>query len=277
MMNSNSNNHEVKILKELDEAATHLRSKGSYVEALSCMERGLIMRQRLYGLDSDELLKSCEAVAEVCNELAISYLQQGNMTQVLQLLKKAKILTRKYPRGRAVTLNNLACYYRKLGNLHTALVHLEKALKIEECLGGGKGNGNIADTHLNLCAVLSQLGRHEVALAHAKSGVNLIKNELFGALNDTEEVANEGNNVKESLINGPRGDRMAVLVIAYHNLGAEQEFLSQKEASLHSFCKGVEVAIRYLDADHEIVGIIQNSAAAARKALRTRVKSSQQQ
>ncbi len=177
-----------------------------------------------------------------------------------------------------MTLNNLACYYRKLGNLHTALVHLEKALKIEECLGGGKGNGNIADTHLNLCAVLSQLGRHEViiisitqskrhlcyvpflfpgpiqltwptakvALAHAKSGVNLIKNELFGALNDTEEVANEGNNVKESLINGPRGDRMAVLVIAYHNLGAEQEFLSQKEASLHSFCKGVEVAIRYV-------------------------------
>ncbi len=59
-------------------------------------------------------------------------------------------------------------------------------------------------------------------------------------------MANEGNNDTESLINGPREDRMAVLVIAYHNLGTEQEFLSQKEASLQSFCKGVEIANRYV-------------------------------
>ncbi len=69
-----------------------------------------------------------------------------------------------------MTLNNLACYYRKRGNLRTALQHLEKALKIEECLGGGSsGNGNIAGTHLNLCAVLSQLGRHEVMTSASQS------------------------------------------------------------------------------------------------------------
>ncbi len=84
----------------------------------------------------------------------------------------------------------------------------------------------------------------KVAFAHAKSGVNLLKNELFGAQNDTK-VAKEGSNVKESIMNHPREDRIAVLVIAYHNLGTEQEFLSQKEASLQSFCKGVETANRY--------------------------------
>ncbi len=61
-----------------------------------------------------------------------------------------------------MTLNNLACYYRKLGNLRTALMYLEKTLKIEERLGNGNGSGNIADTHLNMCAILSHLGQHEV-------------------------------------------------------------------------------------------------------------------
>ncbi len=85
----------------------------------------------------------------------------------------------------------------------------------------------------------------KVALAHAKNGVNLIKNELFGTLDDTE-VGNEENNKDVVKINGSRSDRVAMLVIAYHNLGTEQQYLSQKEASLQSFCKGVKIANRYV-------------------------------
>ncbi len=74
-----------------------------------------------------------------------------------------------------------------------------------------------------------------------------MENELFGSQNDTEEgvMMKEGNNVKGSSINDPREDRIAVIVIAYYNLGVEQEFLNRKEASLQSFCKGVEIANRY--------------------------------
>ena len=50
---------------------------------------------------------------------------------VLELLKKAEILTERDDGGRAVTCNNLACYYRRQGKLHAALNYLQKALRIE--------------------------------------------------------------------------------------------------------------------------------------------------
>jgi hypothetical protein len=37
-----------------------------------------------------------------------------------------------------------------------------------------------ADTFLNLCAVLSQLGRHSAALEHGQSALILLQEELFG-------------------------------------------------------------------------------------------------
>ncbi len=40
--------------------------------------------------------------------------------------------------------------------VHSALKFLEKALAVESGLGGVQ---TMSDTHLNLCAVLSQLGR----------------------------------------------------------------------------------------------------------------------
>ena len=36
-----------------------------------------------------------------------------------------------------------------------------------------------ADTHLNACAVLSQLGRHSAALEHAQGALILLQEELF--------------------------------------------------------------------------------------------------
>ena len=72
----------------------------------------------------------------MCNLLAMTYLQQGGCLRrvvfhcntvesndsvvfkedfgmVLELLKKAEILTERDDAGRAVTFNNLACYYRR--------------------------------------------------------------------------------------------------------------------------------------------------------------------
>ena len=70
----------------------------------------------------------------MCNLLAMTYLQQEDFAMVLELLKKAEILTERDNAGRAVTFNNLACYYRRQGKLHAALQYLQKALKIENKL-----------------------------------------------------------------------------------------------------------------------------------------------
>ena len=65
-----------------------------------------------------------------------------------------------------MTYNNLACYYRQLNQPRTSLIFLEKALEIAT-KNLGPATAAKADTHLNMCAVLSQLGRHEYAMMNA--------------------------------------------------------------------------------------------------------------
>lgn len=103
-----------------------------------------------------------------------------------------------------------------------------------------------ADTHLNTCAVLSQIGRHQGALEHAQSALILLQEEVFGGGGAMGgggggEGGGDGGNQP------PRADRIAVLAIAYHNMGVEQEFLKKFEHSLQSYRKGVEVrALTYI-------------------------------
>ena len=152
-----SENAELLALQRIDDTCVKLQEQGKYLEALECMERGLVLRQHFFGADSDEVWRACKTVGEMCNLLAMTYLQQEDFGMVLELLKKAEILTERDEAGRAVTYNNLACYYRRQGKLHAALSYLQKALRIESRL---EHVDNPADTHLNMCAVLSQLGRH---------------------------------------------------------------------------------------------------------------------
>ena len=92
------------------------------------MERGLVLRQHFFGADSEEVWTACKTVGEMCNLLAMTYLQQEDYNLVLELLKKAEILTEKDAGARAATFNNFACYYRRQGKLHAALQYLQKVM-----------------------------------------------------------------------------------------------------------------------------------------------------
>ncbi|OQR97079.1 hypothetical protein ACHHYP_12722 [Achlya hypogyna] len=241
---------ELLALARLDAQCTALQEEGNYTQALECMEKGLVLRQHFFGSDSDEVRGACRTVGDLCNLLAMTYLQQENFSVVLELLKKAEILTEAHPAGRAVTLNNLACYHRRLGHLQKALNYLTEALSIEAQL---EHVPNRADTHLNMCAVLSQLGRHQGALEQAQAALILLHEELF-ATNQTPL--------------DDRLDRVAVLGIAYHNVGVEQEFLKKPELSIHSYKKGADVAAKYLGETHGIVVTLRNSLVTATRSLR---------
>jgi tetratricopeptide (TPR) repeat protein len=119
-------NVELLALERLDETSAQLQKQGDYLEALECMERGLVLRQYFFGAESDEVWKACKTLGEMCNLLAMTYLQQEDFNMVLELLKKAEILTERDAGGRAATFNNLACYYRRQGKLHAALLYLQK-------------------------------------------------------------------------------------------------------------------------------------------------------
>ena len=75
-------------------------------------------------------------------------------------------------RLRATTLNNLGCLCRRKGKAHAALKHLETALEIESEIDGPLDDP--ASTHLNLCAILSQLRQHKVAAKHARAAIDKI-------------------------------------------------------------------------------------------------------
>ena len=132
----------------------------------------------------------------------------------------------------------------------TPTLLLSQALKIEARLQNVQ---NPADTHINACAVLSQLGRHQTALEHAQQALILLQEELLSPPGSAEAAA------------PPQADRIAVLSIAYHNIGVEQEFLKRFDQSMLSYRKGVEVAERYLGAKHAICITLKNSVIAAKK------------
>ncbi len=250
-------NAELLALQRLDETCAQLQKQGNYLEALECMERGLVLRQHFFGSDSEEVWTACKTVGEMCNLLGMTYLQQEDFNMVLELLKKAEILTERDPPGRAATYNNLACYYRRQGKLHAALQYLQKALKIESRLVNVQ---NPADTHINACAVLSQLGRHQTALEHAQQALILLQEELLTPPGAGAAAA------------PPAADLIAVLAIAYHNIGVEQEFLKRFDQSVLSYRKGVEVAERYLGPKHAICITLKNSLVASKKAAAAQSK-----
>lgn len=101
--------------------------------------------------------------------------------------------------------------------------------------------------------MLSQLNKHELALNHAMSAVILLQEMQLRKRLDPQAVQEE----EEELATGNENskDRTAVLAIAYHNMGVEQEFLRSYPAAILSYKKAVNFAEKNLGAED---GITQN-------------------
>ena len=125
-----------------------------------------------------------------------------------------------------MTYNNMAIYYRKKGHLRNALISLEQALDIESKHEDTEAK---AETHLNTCAVLSKLQYHDLALQHAYQAVMIVQTRLLiDFLPVRPEVVRDDKKAKEKKpiqddyeLQREFKDRLAVLTIAYNNLGVE--------------------------------------------------------
>jgi hypothetical protein len=54
MEDLDQDNAELLALQRIDETCTNFQQNGQYLEALECMERGLVLRQHFFGAGSDE-------------------------------------------------------------------------------------------------------------------------------------------------------------------------------------------------------------------------------
>eukprot|EP00959_Pyramimonas_sp_CCMP1952_P113934 2382515-Pyramimonas_sp.AAC.1 len=170
------------VILALDSALAAARQRGELREAVCCMEEAFVMKLQAYGSDDDRVSSTCGELALGYNTLAMRMVEEGQFDEAYELLKKAEILTeeegslksdfQKRMKLNAITLNNLGCFFKRKGKLQAALHYLNKALAIETQT---KTAENPAGTLLNLCATLSQLGRHAQALTHAEKAIETLQ------------------------------------------------------------------------------------------------------
>merc|ERR1719171_1278236 len=139
-----------------------------------------------------------------CNKDGMDSLRKGEHKAAFEQLKCAEAILLANQREDentnllAVTCNNLGCYYKKVGKLHAALSYLKRALKIEVSLQ--TDDVTVASTHLNVCAILSKLEKHDKAVQHALCALELISKRISAAESEVQS------------------DDYSVLAIAYHNV-----------------------------------------------------------
>eukprot|EP00933_Yihiella_yeosuensis_P032636 TRINITY_DN26249_c0_g1_i1.p1 TRINITY_DN26249_c0_g1~~TRINITY_DN26249_c0_g1_i1.p1 ORF type:complete len:1009 (+),score=203.17 TRINITY_DN26249_c0_g1_i1:70-3096(+) len=184
-----------------------------------------------------------------CNKDGMDFLRKGQYKQAFEQLKYAEAMV-EAKQGQdaltnlmSVTCNNLGCYYKKVGKLHAALSYLRKALKIEVSLQ--TDDVTVAGTHLNVCAILSKLDKHDKAVQHALCALELISN----------RVNSSGNAASQ--------DEHSVLAIAYHNVAVERDYMHQWEEAAAAYQQGHQVARQCLGEQHPLTQTLGKNADAA--------------
>ena len=229
-------------LEELDKMASELKGEGKYMEALDMMEQSLSMRKTKFGENSEEVKKSHRQLCELCNILAAVHLQREDSHEALDLLKHAEVLSAGDPHAQAITYNNLACFYRKINKIKLALKYLRSAMALEQ---------DIPNTHLNLCAVYSQTDKHDQALSHAMQSVIILQENIMDCIETQKEFS----------------DLAPVLVVAYHNMAVELEYLKRNNEALAMYAKAVKFAEEHLPKGH---AVMDNVCSVYQKALKER-------
>ncbi|KAL4175062.1 hypothetical protein KRP22_000035 [Phytophthora ramorum] len=241
-----------------------LKQKNMDLEALGCLEQSLWLKRRMFGVDNSVVHKALNEVVLSYNSIAMQYLAQGQFDQCLAMLRKAEAITTpgNFKRCQALqilTFNNIGCCYRKLGKLKSALKYLKEAAQI----GSGSAHvKNLSITHLNLCAIQSQLGRHDLALEHAQAAIFHTQEELVsledGTTGERGEDGERDSDTREqtALVDAldpkNREEKIISLAVAYHNLAVELEFNGRGEASLQWYKKALQLVWKYRETNEAL-------------------------
>lgn len=224
---------------EAEREFAQLQAAGDHESAVRVLENVLRAQTAIVQQMQDTVLSTLfERLAVGYNTLGMKHLKDGHTEISVKFFEKAEALTD--PTNlhmnsesrlvlRAVTYNNMGCFYKSMSKLHTALQYLRKAQKIEERSMGKCQNP--AGTHLNLCALLSQMGKHQEALQHAQVAQKLLQD----------------NPARESSSNGE-----SMICVAYFNMGAEYEHLKKTVEALWAYEQAYQSCLTELGEDHPL-------------------------
>jgi tetratricopeptide (TPR) repeat protein len=252
-------------LTKLDKKADDLLKAGKLEETSEVLAEALVLRGYIFGETSDEYAKTAEKLCEIENMLSMKCLTHGDNEECLKHLKKAEMLSEFSIELRAVTYNNYGCYYRRLDKVRIALTCLQTALNY---VSKSENSQVVADIHLNLCVVLSKLGKHDQAKDHVMQSVMLLQDEFMEYVtkgstnNDKKQLFSD-----DPVIRQRYEDRVFVLAIAYHNLAVELEYLKMFDEALETYKKAATFAATHLGESHHVFEMMQHVMKNAEKQI----------
>lgn len=217
-------------IRELEKIIVRLLNEKHPVSAMKYALRAVKLRIEALGYGSSTVCQVGFRYVVDCNRLAMEYLSSSPQV-ALELLnmatsatKRGNILKRHSNErlcGKALTLNNLGCYYKSRKEYNVALPLLKRALKIETTT---ENCGSPASTHLNICCVLSALGSHTAALSHAVAAEHVIRVD------------------KQHADNVAEGDEFnQIMIMILHNKAVEQMWLHRFAAAATTFEKAISL------------------------------------
>ena len=203
----------------LFQKASEFLKQGQYSEAISLLERGLVILEKA---GASETIKA----AAFINEIAVQYYYQGNYTKALPLYQKSLAIYKKALGGDHPTVasirNNLGGLYKTQGRYIKAEALFQQALETFNNIPGAE-HPNVAITLNNLALLYSLQGRYTKAEPLHIQALEIYKR-LLGA---------EHPNVAQSLNN---------LALVYHYQGryTEAEPLLIQALEMHKKLLGAE-------------------------------------
>lgn len=174
------------------------------------------------------------------NRQATTLIKSLHYQPAFKLLSKALSILQTLPETTfkqkmlSLTYSNFSALYKELGRTKDAANCLMKVIDIEKTLSSNKFN--TINAYLNLCAIYSGAKDHESAVKHGLTALILLQKET------------------------PLPDNyISTLVIAYHNVGVEYEYMKKINDSVDCYKKGWDLARGRLGLNHPLTISIKNS------------------
>lgn len=171
------------------------------------------------------------------NKTAMESLHTKNYTAAKSLLHRSLEML-KYPESsdsilklKSVTYNNLGILYKHIKDYEKSLHYLTLALEVSDNLQND--DQNKAGTHLNICAIRSEINQHEKALQHALIAVKIL---LKG-----------GHEYSKNLI------------VAFHSAGIEYQIVGLPLKAVQCFERGYNLALDTLGRGNQLTQSLENA------------------
>ena len=227
------------LLEGLDNAVESLLSIGKTKKASDCMNQALKIRINLYGDNSKEVLSYLSFILKKTCASCSSLIEKDKLQSTIELLRNLLVLSSNYPLAQIApetceVYNTLACALRKNSKPKIAKKYAMKSLALANSFKASEKL--LSSIYLNLCAIYSTLSQHKEAAMYCSQAIQLAQEDLL--------------NLKLSKPSEDYHQEVAVLAVAYHNLGVEEEYLKNYEIALSWYRKAIKFLDKHASSSH---------------------------